>query len=178
MAVKKQALRQSFETLQMEDSENIQSYCSRVVTIVNQVKGLGHKLSEADVVSKVLRSLAPKFDYVAVALEESRDLSVLTLDELCGSLQAHEIRVNRSSGKPSEKALHVKIESQSSQVKEKGCSSTSTSWGSARGRGRGFVRGRGRGRWGRGQGGDRFNIQCFHCRKYGHVKADCRERSK
>lgn len=95
----------------MEDGESVQSYKARVVAIVNQVKGLGHKLSEAEVVSKVLRSLSLRFDYVAVAMEESRDLLKLSSDELCGSLQAHEIRVNRSSGKTIEKALYVMGES-------------------------------------------------------------------
>ncbi|XP_039135714.1 uncharacterized protein LOC120273134 [Dioscorea cayenensis subsp. rotundata] len=137
VSVRKQALRQSFETLQMEDNESVQSYWARVVTIVNQVRGLGHKLSEAEVVSKVLRSLAPKFDYVAVAMEESRDLSTLTLDELCGSLQAHEFRVNRLSGKANEKALFVKGDTSSSQTKEKGSSTSSTGWSPTRGRGRG-----------------------------------------
>lgn len=75
------------------------------------MKGLGHKLIESEVVSKVLRSLTPKFDYVVVALEESKDIVKLTLDELSRTLQAHEIRFNMSSGKVSKKALHVKGES-------------------------------------------------------------------
>lgn len=45
--VRKQLLKQSFETLQMEDGESIQNYFARVVAIVNQVKGLGEKLTEA-----------------------------------------------------------------------------------------------------------------------------------
>ncbi|XP_039119388.1 uncharacterized protein LOC120255681 [Dioscorea cayenensis subsp. rotundata] len=179
MTVRKQALGQSFETLQMEDSESIQAYLSRVVVIVNQVKALGHKLSEAEVVSKVLRSLAPKFDFVAVAMEESRDMSTLTLDELGGSLQAHEVRVNRSLGKRGEKALVVKAESTSSGVKEKGNPCASPGWSPTRGRGRGFIRGRGRGRSARGCSGDnKSNIQCFNCKKYGHMKAECREKGK
>ncbi|XP_039126956.1 uncharacterized protein LOC120263118 [Dioscorea cayenensis subsp. rotundata] len=121
--MRKQALRQSFETLQMEDGESIQSYWARVTAIVNQVRGLGHKLSKAEVVSKVLQSLAPKFNYVAVAMEESKDLLSLTLDELCGSLQAHEFMVNRSAGKAVEKALFVKSDSSLSHSKEKGSSS-------------------------------------------------------
>ncbi|XP_039131873.1 uncharacterized protein LOC120268618 [Dioscorea cayenensis subsp. rotundata] len=139
VSVRKQALRQSFKTLQMEDGESVQSYWERVVTIVNQVRGLGHKLSEAEVVSKVLRSLAPKFNYVAVAMEESRDLSKFTLDELCWSLQAHEFRVNKSVGKSSEKALYVKGDSLTAHSKEKGSSSPSAGWSSVRGRGRGFF---------------------------------------
>lgn len=148
----------------MEDSESVQSYCLRVITIVNQVKGLGHKPSEAEVVSKVLRSLAPKFDYVAVALKESRDLLKLTLDELSCSLQAHEITVNRSSEKVSEKALHVKGESSALNVKEKGNSNGHAAWNSTRGRERSFSRGRGMSRGGDRSSESRSNIQCFNCK--------------
>lgn len=87
-------LKKSFQTLQMQDSESIQCYCSRVITIVNYIQRLGYKLSEDEVVSKVLRSLAPKFDYVVMATEECKDTSKISLDDLNGSLQAHEIRVN------------------------------------------------------------------------------------
>lgn len=117
--------------------------------------------------------MAPEFDYVAVMMEESRDLLKLTLDELSGSLQAHEIRVNRSSRKIIEKALCVKDESSVSYTKEKGNSNSSTSWSPTKGHGRGFFLGRGSGRWLRGQGGDfEANVQCFHCKKYGHMKAE------
>ncbi|XP_039133207.1 uncharacterized protein LOC120270254 [Dioscorea cayenensis subsp. rotundata] len=152
VTVRKQALKQSFETLQMEDGESIQCYCARVVTIVNQMK----------------------------AMEESRDLSKLTLDELTGSLQAHEIRVNRSAGKVSEKALVMKAESSGPQAKEKCTTTSSAGWSPTRGRGRGFSRGRGRGRWSRGQGSDsKAHVRVFfYCKKYGHVKAKCRERAK
>lgn len=65
-SVRKQSLRQNFET--------IQDYCSRVVSIVNQIRGLGYKLSAEEVVAKVFRSLHPKFDFVAVAIEEMKDI--------------------------------------------------------------------------------------------------------
>ncbi|XP_039127023.1 uncharacterized protein LOC120263212 [Dioscorea cayenensis subsp. rotundata] len=142
LSVRIQALRQDFETLQMGDDEAVQDYISRVISVVNQVKALGHKLKESDVVSKVLRSLAPKFDWVAVAIEESKELATLSLDDLCGTLQAHEVRVNRTQRtyvKTNEKALHVKSEHTSSSHSMG--DPTGSSWGDGRGRGRGFIRG-------------------------------------
>ncbi|XP_040942243.1 receptor-like protein 9DC3 [Gossypium hirsutum] len=52
--------------------------------------------------AKVLRSLTTKFDHVMAAIEETKDLSVLSVDELMGSLQSHEARINRSIEKSEE----------------------------------------------------------------------------
>ncbi|XP_039130821.1 uncharacterized protein LOC120267191 [Dioscorea cayenensis subsp. rotundata] len=177
LSVRIQALRQDFETLQMGDDEGVQGYISRVITITNQIKALGHKLKEPEVVSKVLRSLAPKFDWVTVAIEESKEIAKLTLDDLCGTLQAYEVRVNHAAGKVGERALHTKIEQPGANVNKNG--GFGSSWGEGRGRGRCFARGRGRGHSGRGRGMDnKSHIQCFQCKKFGHMKAECRARDK
>lgn len=59
------------------------------------------------IVEKVLRSLNSKFYHVVAAIEESKDLSIFTFDELMGSLQAYEVRINRSLEEAEEKALQV-----------------------------------------------------------------------
>ena len=58
----------------------------------------------------MLRSLTPKFDHIVAIIEESKDLSRLTLGKLMGSLQAHEARINRLAKKNEEKAFQVKGE--------------------------------------------------------------------
>ncbi|CAL5363087.1 unnamed protein product [Camellia sinensis] len=115
------------------------------------MRSYGEKISDETVVAKVLRSLTPKFDHVVAAIEESKDLSVFSFDELMGSLQAHETRINRSLEKNEEKAFQVKdIVTKAAE----GDSSTS------RGHGRGGFRGRGRGYGhGNGRGRGRFDGQ-------------------
>ena len=111
ITVKLQTYRRDFETLSMKSNESVQTYLSRVSSLVNQMKSYGEDISEETVVAKVLRSLTPKFEHIVAAIEEPHDLSDYTFDELMSSFQAHEERLLRSHEKNEEKTFQVKGES-------------------------------------------------------------------
>ena len=56
----------------MKSSEFIFDYHTRIMVIVNQMRRNGEILSDARITKKILRSLDPKFDFVIVAIEESK----------------------------------------------------------------------------------------------------------
>lgn len=87
-----QSLKKDFQNLRMKDSENIQSYHARVMEIVNQMKTYGDNISDQHVVEKILISLTDKYEYIVAVIEETKDLTKLSVKELMGSLQAHEKR--------------------------------------------------------------------------------------
>ena len=70
----------------------------------------GDHVYDQTVVAKVLRSLTPRFDHVLVVIEESKDLTIIR-EELSGSVQALEARINKSSEKSNEKVFQVEKES-------------------------------------------------------------------
>ena len=52
-------------------------------------------------------SLKSLFLVVVASIEESKDLSILSVNQLMGSLQSHEARIKRSPTKIEEKALQA-----------------------------------------------------------------------
>ncbi|XP_049359193.1 uncharacterized protein LOC125823869 [Solanum verrucosum] len=141
IVVRLQSLQHNFVTLMMKSGESIACFSSRATTIVSQMQSFGEKVNDQIIVENVLRSLTPKFDHVVVAIEESKDLSVFSFDELMGSLQAHETRIKQSTEKNEDKAFQV----------EDSATKYGENNGPGRGR-RGFCGGRGHGyRRGRGR---------------------------
>ncbi|KAH6768896.1 hypothetical protein C2S51_014232 [Perilla frutescens var. frutescens] len=94
----------------IKNGESVADFLSRAMAIVIQMRSCGEKITDQTIVEKALRSLTPKFDHVVAAIEESKDLSNFSFEELMGSLQTHESRINRSFEKPDEKAFQVKGE--------------------------------------------------------------------
>ena len=105
MMAKLQTRGRGCETLSMKPEESVQDYTDRVSTLITQMRSYGENIPERNVVEKILRSLPPKFDYVVTAIEESRDLSTCTQDQLLGSLLAREDRASKSSGESSERRV-------------------------------------------------------------------------
>ncbi|CAM8940967.1 unnamed protein product [Rhodiola kirilowii] len=104
-----QAVTTKFEEMKMKESESIAEYNTRVLELSNEASALGKPIDEERLVSKVLRSLPPRFAMKVTAIEEMHDISKLKLDELTGSLRTYEINHNFLSGEVKGIALKADI---------------------------------------------------------------------
>ncbi|GAV65593.1 UBN2 domain-containing protein, partial [Cephalotus follicularis] len=81
-AIKLQTLRRDFENLRMTEGETIKDFSSRAIEVVNQMKSYDGNITNQRVIEKILISLTEKFDYVVNIIEETRNLSELSVTEL------------------------------------------------------------------------------------------------
>jgi len=106
--VRLQTLRGKLESMRMRETEGVAEYITRVETVTNQLARNGETLPTSRVVEKILRSLTNDFENVVCAIEESKDLSKLTVEELAGSLKAHEQR-KKKKWEPLDQLLQTKM---------------------------------------------------------------------
>jgi len=80
-------LRREFEMLRMKEAEIIKEYFDRLLTVVNKIRLLREDLPDRMIVEKVLVSLPERFEAKILSLEDSRDLTMISLTKLMNSLQ-------------------------------------------------------------------------------------------
>ncbi|KAK2394680.1 hypothetical protein QL285_056485 [Trifolium repens] len=162
--VKLQSLRKQYENLNMKNNEKVPEYISRMILITNEMKACGETLSEQVIIEKVLRSLTPQFDYIVVAIEHSKDLSTMKVEELQSSLEAHELRMTeRTSEREAEQALKASFVKKDQKQNRHGRAQMSEAFYSDMKK---YQK--------RKEKSDKKNVQCYCCKNFGHYANDCR----
>ena len=109
-------LRRQFEGLKMIKTDTIKDFSSQISKLVNQVRLLGEDFPDSRVVKKVLVSLPEKFEHKIFSLEDSKDFSEMSFQELVNALQAVEHRQAYREEGTSKEAL-VAVFKEKSQAK-------------------------------------------------------------
>lgn len=112
----------NYELFKMEPNESITQIYTCFTNIINSLKSLGRTFSNEDLVRKILHSLPTSWDPKIIVIEEDKDLSTLSLDELLESLLTHELKQNKDDGRKKKaialkSAIEEKEESTSSNEK-------------------------------------------------------------
>lgn len=167
-----QTLKSEFEMLHMEENESIDSFNTKITSIINRATSVGLTYEDPTLVRKLLNAVPDRFLQIVASIEQYSNLDEMSLDEAIGRLKTFEERLKYK------KERHV--DSQESLM-----------FTQHEGRGQPF-RGRGRGRLnhsqGRGQSRnnhqeeldtkDKSQIMCYKYRKLGHYAYECPSKHK
>ena len=137
----------------MKERELVNEYLARILVISNKMKANGEDVKNVAVVEKVLRSMTPKFNYVVCSIEESKDTSMLSIDELQSNLLVHEQRMSNIVHE--EHALKVTHGSQYAGLA--GRKIGHLNFGGSR------------------QNVDKATVECYNCHKLGHFQWECKK---
>ncbi|GJY60945.1 zf-CCHC domain-containing protein [Tanacetum coccineum] len=98
--------------------ESIDSAFARFNTIITSLKALDEGYSSKNYVRKFLRALHPEWRAKVMTIEESKDLTSLSLDELIGNFKVHKMTIKKDSeivkAKVERKSLALKAKKESS----------------------------------------------------------------
>lgn len=188
---KLQRLTTEFERMTMEDNEKFKDFHARLSDVVNNSYNLGEKIPESKVVHKILRSLPDSFLSKVTAIEESKDVDAMKLEELVGSLETFELNL-----KPSKKTNGIALTSvkeaiagsdDDSEVDDEEVALFVKKYRNYRRKFRESTSNQG-GKWvdrsrtnqnkndkkgGRRPDKQVQSMECFNCHRPGHIAADC-----
>ena len=81
----------------MSDDESLDEFYAKLNDIVNSAYNLGEIHDQPKIVRKILRSLTEDFRPKVTAITESKDMDLITVNELVGSLQSYKLDLLKTS---------------------------------------------------------------------------------
>ena len=174
----------------MSEDKSFDSFYSKLNEVVISKFNLGEKTEDSKVVQKILRSLQESFRAKVTAIEKSKNLDEIKVEELIGSLQTYELSLpnQRKSKSLTLKTINERVEAHDSSdedVVEKNVAYLAKNF-------RKFLKFKNNGKFGdkgkftssrkkkndfkKREGKESQSTQgvtCFECNGHGHFKKEC-----
>ncbi|GAU46711.1 hypothetical protein TSUD_135360 [Trifolium subterraneum] len=104
-----------FELFEMKEEETIDQMYGRFTSIINELNSLGKTYTTHERIRKILRCLPKTWRPIVTAITVAKDLTKVSLEDLIGSLKAHESILQED--KPKNKM--ISLETQSGECSQK-----------------------------------------------------------
>ncbi|PHT67970.1 Ubiquinol oxidase 2, mitochondrial [Capsicum annuum] len=108
-----------FELQRVKESETIKKYSDRLLNLANHIRLLGSTFNDLRIVEKILATTPERFESTITTLENTKDLSKITLAELLSAFQAEEQRRVMRQGGAIEGSLSAKHHDDGHSMKKK-----------------------------------------------------------
>ncbi|GAV57358.1 zf-CCHC domain-containing protein/UBN2 domain-containing protein [Cephalotus follicularis] len=169
-----------YEMFTMNENEDIKSMFSRFTNIINALQALDKTYSNSEMVRKILRTWMPK----VTAIEEAKNLNILALEDLLGSLMTHELSIQKKDDdeekEKKKKKKIVALKSSQTEDSEDDDNDDDDELAFITRRFKKFLASKKK--FGgtpnkkfhqKGESSKLEEIICFECNKPGHYKSDC-----
>lgn len=172
---KVQTLKAEFENLIMKETESIDDFSMKMNDLVTNIRTLGETVEENYVVKKFLRAMPSKFLQITSSIEQFGDLEQMSVEEIIGSLKAHEERLRGQVENTGGQLLLTEEEWLKKESTEGQLLFTREEWMKRKKGGTEQSQGlRYRGNSSNQGGRDRSKVRCFNCSLVGHYAVECR----
>ncbi|GJR43957.1 hypothetical protein Tco_1312060 [Tanacetum coccineum] len=115
---------QQYEQFVISKDESIDSAFTRFNTIITSLKTLDEGYSSKNYIRKFIRALHPKWRAKVTAIEESKDLTSLSLDKLIGNLKVYEMIIKKDYEIVKEKVERKNLLKAKKETSDEGLCST------------------------------------------------------
>ncbi|KAH1130719.1 hypothetical protein J1N35_002097 [Gossypium stocksii] len=137
----------------MKEEETVKQYSNRIIAVVNSIRLFGEQFNEARTVENVISNLPERYEEKISSLNESRDLTSISLTELINALYAHKRRKANRLEDHQKGAFQARSKPASSSSNFKG----KKTWKDKP----------------RSDGAKRRHQHCKHCKRLSHTEANC-----
>nr|GEV22215.1 putative mitochondrial protein [Tanacetum cinerariifolium] len=182
---KQQTLKSEFEMLQMEENESIDSFVTRLASIINKAGSVKLAYEDSTLVRKLLNAIPDRFLQIVASIEQYSDLDTMSLDKAIGRLKIFKERLKYKNERPvntQERLLFAQHEDQGQQFKRHSHGGFNQSRGQENNRFRSERK-----NWESSQNNfkketdsnpnkfthDKSKVLCFKCKEYGHFANKC-----
>ncbi|KAK2372699.1 ARM REPEAT PROTEIN INTERACTING WITH ABF2 [Trifolium repens] len=107
--IKLQTLRHEFELIKMKESQTRKDNYTKIKELVSQMRSYGDNILDKRIVEKILISIPRKYNAIVTTIEQTNDLSTLSVTELIASLEAYEQRLSRHDDNTVENVFQSKL---------------------------------------------------------------------
>ncbi|KAH9781640.1 hypothetical protein KPL71_008548 [Citrus sinensis] len=163
-----------YELFQMEQNKSVYSMYTRFTDIVNTLGALGNTFSNSEKVKKIIRSLPKEWRPKRTTIEEAKNLNILSLDDLIGSLISYEEDLVAEKGhKEKKKSIALKASKYESDGESE---PNDEELAMLARRFRNVFKKTGERRKFRNFKNQREKkevITCYECKKPGHIRSEC-----
>nr|GEX17877.1 zinc finger, CCHC-type [Tanacetum cinerariifolium] len=94
-----QTLKYDFEMLHMKEDKTIDTFTTKLTTLVKKATSLELNMKDEELVRKLLNVVPDRYLQIVASIEQYSDLDEMTLKEAIGRLKTYEERIKYKKGK-------------------------------------------------------------------------------